>query len=244
MKTKIIISIALASAIAIAGLIIFNQTKKPTPQEIYEKDTKKEIKVPTKAMISIKNSDDLKLMKKRKEEYGVEKGLDMVLKSDEKTKINGQVIDLKSIEEQDKVLRGDFVSTDLKINEKITPKDYGLYLVKKGDNLWTIHFRLLKELFAKKGVTLSDGADQPLNGGYSSGVGKILKFSEETVSVYSLETGKLTKDINILEPEGKVVIYKMTEIIELLDDISMANIKNVVFDGKNLWIDSVNSQDN
>jgi hypothetical protein len=36
----------------------------------------------------------------------------------------------------------------------------------------------------------------------------------------------------------------MTEIAQLLEDISLKNINNVIFDGKNLWIDTVNSQDN
>jgi len=179
-------------------------------------------------------------MEKRKKEYGIDKGLDMVLKSDESADINGQIIDLKSIEKKDMILKGNVVSNDLKINEVTKPKDYGLYIVKKGDNLWDIHFRLLKELFHNKGINLSKKADEPVNGGYSSGIGKILKFSEETVSIYSLKTGEITYDINIIEPEGKVIIYKMTEIAELLNDISLKNIDNIVFDGKNLWLDTVN----
>jgi hypothetical protein len=192
MKTKIIVLSAVVSVIAILSFIALNKIPDKTPENTIQPEAKKEIKVSNKAMISVKNLKDKALMEKRKQEYGVEKGLDMVLKSDEKTKINGQVIDIKSIEEKDMILRGELVSSDLKINETIKPKDYGLYVVKKGDNLWDVHFRLLRELFAKKGVSLSESADQPLKGGYSSGVGKILKFSEETVSIYSLDTGQLT----------------------------------------------------
>ncbi|MGE4518792.1 MAG: hypothetical protein AB7E04_04720 [Desulfobacteraceae bacterium] len=240
MRTKIIVFSAAAAIIAIISFVAVNKTIKTSPEQTALKKAKKEVKVSNKAMISVKNAQDLELMEERKKEYGVDQGLDMVLKSDEKTEISGKIIDLKSIEEKDRLARGELLSSDLKINETIEPKDYGIYVVKKGDNLWDVHFRLLRELFAKKGITLSESADEPLNGGYSSGVGKILKFSEETVSIYSLETGEVTTDINVLEPQGKVIIYKMSEISELLSDISMKNINKVVFDGKNLWIDTVN----
>jgi hypothetical protein len=240
MRTKIIVFSAAAAIIAIISFVAVNKTIKTSPEQRALKKAKKEVKVSNKAMISVKNAQDLELMEERKKEYGVDQGLDMVLKSDEKTEISGKIIDLKSIEEKDRLARGELLSSDLKINETIEPKDYGIYVVKKGDNLWDVHFRLLRELFAKKGITLSESADEPLNGGYSSGVGKILKFSEETVSIYSLETGEVTTDINVLEPQGKVIIYKMSEISELLSDISMKNINKVVFDGKNLWIDTVN----
>ncbi|MDY0360006.1 MAG: hypothetical protein RBR08_00980 [Desulforegulaceae bacterium] len=240
MKAKILLIIAVISVSTILGIVAVNNFSKKNPAEIYEKEPKKEIKIENKTTISVKNSEDLMLMEKRKKEYGVDEGLDMVLKSDESADINGQIIDLRSIEEKDMILKGNVVSKDLKINEKTRPKDYGLYIVKKGDNLWDIHFRLLRELFIKKGISLSESSDEPVNGGYSSGIGKILKFSEETVSIYSLKTGEISSDINILEPEGKVIIYKMTEIAELLNDISLNNINRVVFDGKNLWIDSVN----
>lgn len=240
MRTKIIVFSAAAAIIAIISFVAVNKTIKTSPEQTALKKAKKEVKVSNKAMISVKNAQDLELMEERKKEYGVDQGLDMVLKSDEKTEISGKIIDLKSIEEKDRLARGELLTSDLKINETIEPKDYGIYVVKKGDNLWDVHFRLLRELFAKKGITLSESADEPLNGGYSSGVGKILKFSEETVSIYSLETGEVTTDINVLEPQGKVIIYKMSEISELLSDISMKNINKVVFDGKNLWIDTVN----
>ncbi|MCB9481495.1 MAG: hypothetical protein H6680_06720 [Desulfobacteraceae bacterium] len=240
MKAKLYLITVVILVSTIAALVAVNYVSKKTPPEISKAQTKKEIKVANKTMISVKDSEDLKLMEERKKEYGIDQGLDMVLKSDESAEINGQVIDLKSIEEKDLILKGDVISNDLKINEKTKPKDYGIYIVKKGDNLWDIHFRLLKELFKNKGISLSESADEPINDGYSSGVGKILKFSEETVSIYSLKTGEITYDINTLEPEGRVIIYKMTEIAELLNDISLNNINNVVFDGKNLWIDSVN----
>jgi len=240
MKAKLYLITAVILITTITALVAVNYVSKKTPSEISQDQIKKEIKISNKAMISVKDSEDLKLMEERKKEYGVDQGLDMVLKSDESAEINGQVIDLKSIEEKDLILKGNVISNDLKINEKTKPRDYGIYIVKKGDNLWEIHFRLLKELFKKKGISLSESADEPVNGGYSSGIGKILKFSEETVSIYSLKTGEITYDINTLEPEGRVIIYKMTEIAELLNDISLNNINNVVFDGKNLWIDSVN----
>lgn len=249
-KQRYFIIFSVIILILILGFIfIKNQNKPVTPVKNIpvqaEKKEKQTVKLNNKATISIKNPDHQKLMNERKKEYGVDESLDMVVKSDEKIRINDQVIDMKKIEEQDMINRGQPISSDLKSNKSnITLKDYGLYVVKKGDNLWDIHFRLLKELFRKKGITLSRTADEPINGGYSSGVGKILKFSEEMVSIYSLENQKVSSDINNIEPNGKVIIYKMNDIQDLIKDMTVRNIDNVVFDGKNLWIESSSSQDN
>lgn len=106
MKAKILLIIAVISVSTILGIVAVNNFSKKNPAEIYEKEPKKEIKIENKTTISVKNSEDLMLMEKRKKEYGVDEGLDMVLKSDESADINGQIIDLRSIEEKDMILKG------------------------------------------------------------------------------------------------------------------------------------------
>ena len=202
---------------------------------------KKELNIENKATISIDKPDDKKLMDERKAEYGVDKGLDMVIKSNEIASINDKTIDMQKLEESEMIHKGELVSSDLKGEDLKKSQNYGLYVVKSGDNLWDIHFRLLRELFNNNGIKLSIKADQPIKDGYSSGVGKILKFSEKMVRIYSLDSNALYFDINSIEPQGKVVIYKMNEIDSLLKDMTIKEIDNVIFDGKNIWIESKQS---
>lgn len=226
--------------IAVLFLIHFlSQNNGGSAKKTNKKDMdKKELSIKNKTTISIDRPDDKELMDKRKSEYGVDKGLDMVIKSDEKVSIYDKTIDMEKIEEDSKILRGELISSDLSGKKDGGLQNYGLYIVKEKDNLWDIHFRLLKELFNNKGIKLSSKADEPDKKGYSSGVGKILKFSEAMVSIYSLDTGAISFDINNIEPSGKVVIYKMNEIESLLKDITLKEIENVVFDGRNIWIES------
>jgi|GEM_PF-5373379 biopolymer transport protein ExbD len=244
-KQKYLIFSAAVFCIIIVLSAIFTYTyylkkNKPSVTEVLssEKKSKKDVQINNKTTITFDNKSDTKLMKDRKKDYGVDKSLDMVVKSDEKVKINGKIIDIEDFEEQKMISTGGFISSDLQNKDLGDITDYGLYVVKKGDNLWDIHFRLLRELFAKEGIKLSKKADKPLDGGYSSGIGKILKFSEKMVSIYSLETDRISNNINMLEPSGKVIIYKMNEIKSLLQDLDEQNINNVTFDGENLWIEN------
>ncbi|MGM0417534.1 MAG: hypothetical protein ACQEQS_02315 [Thermodesulfobacteriota bacterium] len=244
-KQKYLIFSAAVFCILIILSVIFTYTyylqkNKPSATKISssEKNTKKDIKINNKTTITFDSKSDKKLMKDRKKDYGVDKSIDMVVKSDEKVKINNKIIDIEEFEEQKMISAGGFVSSDLRNKAPGDIRDYGLYVVKKGDNLWDIHFRLLRELFGKEGIRLSQKADKPLDGGYSSGVGKILKFSEKMVSIYSLETDRISSNIHMIEPRGKVVIYKMNEIKSLLKDLDEQNINNVTFDGENLWIEN------
>lgn len=118
-----------------------------------------------------------------------------------------------------------------------TPTDeYGLYLVRPGDNIWNIHFRFLSGYFQKKGVALSPMADEPIGGGVSSGVGKLLKFSENRVYLYNLENRQLDLNLNQLTPYKKIVIYNMRRVFDLLDRIDYQQVDRIHFDGEAIWI--------
>jgi hypothetical protein len=113
---------------------------------------------------------------------------------------------------------------------------YGIYVVRPGDNIWNIHFLFLKDYFARKGITLSPQSDEPDRRGYSSGVGKILKFSETMVYIYNIRQHKLDVDLNLIHPRSKIVVFNMAEALSLLDQIDYRNVKQIKFDGETLWI--------
>jgi hypothetical protein len=109
-------------------------------------------------------------------------------------------------------------------------------VVQPGDNIWNIHFNILKEYFASRGIRLSGNADEPQNGGYSSGVGKILKFSEIMVIIYNVIEEKIVQNIDLIEPLSKLVIYNMDDVLEMLSDIDLDQLDQIRFDGTTLWI--------
>ncbi|MBI9074986.1 MAG: hypothetical protein JEZ02_06205 [Desulfatibacillum sp.] len=115
-------------------------------------------------------------------------------------------------------------------------REFGVYVVQPGDNIWNIHFRLLDEFFAHQGVRLSPLADEPSGSGFSSGVGKILKFSENMVAIYNLKTRQVDQDLNLIQPLSKVVVYNMTHVFDLLRQIDYSQVNMIQFDGDTLWL--------
>jgi hypothetical protein len=94
----------------------------------------------------------------------------------------------------------------------------------------------MKDYFAHKGATLSPFADEPVDGRRSSGVAKLLKFSENTVNIYNLKEHKLDTDLNLIFPLTKLVVYNMDQIFALLDLIEYEHVNNIQFDGETLWV--------
>jgi len=122
-----------------------------------------------------------------------------------------------------------------KIPEKLS-EAYGIYVVRPGDNIWNIHFKFLKDYFAHRRIMLAPMSDEPDLQGISSGVGKILKFSENMVYIYNLKEHKLDVDLNLLQPLSKIVIFNMGEVLALLDPIDYKTVNSIKFDGETLWI--------
>ncbi|MBW1727466.1 MAG: hypothetical protein JRJ62_07740 [Deltaproteobacteria bacterium] len=186
-----------------------------------------------------KDEELIALMKKRKAEYGVEKGVDIITKSDESFKIGDSTVSMQEILDKIRIKSGDIVERDIKSKKMDSMKDsetFGIYVVQPRDNIWNIHFNFLKDYFAHKGIALSPLADEPEKGGQSSGVGKLLKFSEKTVNIYNIKERKIDVDLNLIYPLSKVVIYNMDQIFELLDLIDYEHVNRIQFDGETLWI--------
>jgi nitrogen regulatory protein PII len=181
------------------------------------------------------------LMQKRKAEYGIEKGVDIIAKSDESLKIGDSTVSMQEILDKIRIKSGDIVEKDLKSNKMGPTKNseaFGIHVVQTGDNIWNIHFNFMKDYFAHKGISLSPLSDEPARGGQSSGVGKLLKFSESTVNIYNIKEHKIDVDLNLIYPLSKVVIYNMDQIFALLDLIDYEHVNRIQFDGETLWISS------
>ena len=179
------------------------------------------------------------LMQKRKAEYGIEKGVDMITKSDESFKIGDSTVSMQEILDKIRIRSGDIVEKDLQSTKMDSTKHseaFGIHVVQPGDNIWNIHFNFLKDYFAHKGISLSPRADEPEKGGQSSGVGKLLKFSESTVNIYNIKERKIDVDLDLIYPLSKVVIYNMDQIFSLLDLIDYEHVNRIQFDGDTLWI--------
>ncbi len=179
------------------------------------------------------------LMQHRKEQYGVEKGVDIITKSDESIKIGETTVPMQEILEKIRLRSGDIVEKNLAAStgmQEKAPELFGIYVVQPGDNIWNIHFKFLKDYFDHKGVSLAPLADEPDLKGRSSHVGKILKFSENTVNIYNIRERKLDVDLNLILPLTKVVVYNMNQIFELLDQIDYQQLSRIQFDGETLWI--------
>ncbi|MBL0700971.1 MAG: hypothetical protein JJV92_08825 [Desulfosarcina sp.] len=191
---------------------------------------------------NIENDTALKeMMEQRKTDYGIENGVDVILKSDETLKIGHSTVPMKKIIEKIRLKSGEIVESDIgsaKKDSKYKFETFGIYIVKKGDSIWNIHFKFLKDFFDHKGIPLAPSSDEPNQSGYSSGVGKILKFSENLVSIYNIKENRLDIDLNLIHPLNKLVVYNMTQIFGLLDSIDYKNVNGIQFDGETLWIPS------
>ncbi len=188
-----------------------------------------------------------KLVQERKEEFGLDKGVDVIVRTDESFKVGETIIPMREILEKIRIKQGDILEeglTEKSFEKTLENRDwseekdhsFGVYVVKPNDNLWNIHFRFLQDYFDNKNIRLSPLADKPDNRGFSSGIGKILKFSEKIVYIYNIREHNLDVDLNLIHPESKIVVFHMAEILSLLDQIDLEKVNLIRFDGENLWI--------
>ncbi|WP_300458492.1 hypothetical protein [Desulfobacula sp.] len=179
------------------------------------------------------------LMASRKAPLGIKKSLDMIVRSDETVQIGDTQISMRDILEKAFVKEGAVFQERIHESGAVLPqqiKSYGIYVIRPGDNIWNIHFNILKEFYEHQGIIVSAEADEPIDKGMSSGIGKILKFSETLVIIYNLIEKKVDSDIDLVEPLSKIVVYNMEEIFSLLQEVDYHNINRIHFDGKTIWI--------
>jgi len=189
---------------------------------------------------NLKKNEALKqLMVSRKDELGLKKSLDMIVNSDESFKIGDVQIPLRDILEKASFKEGKVFEEKIEDSGAVQPekiKKFGIYVVQSGDNIWNIHFNILKEFYEHQGIKLSHKSDEPFDSGMSSGVGKILKFSETMVIIYNFVDQKIDSNIALLEPLSKIIVYNMDEIFSLLQEVNYKNMNRIQFDGKTIWV--------
>lgn len=207
------------------------------PADVVEKEI---IVIPDIDYKDLQKDKTLKeLMSTRKENLGLKKSLDMIVHSDESFIVGDNKISMRDILEQAFIKEGSVFEEKIEDSGAVIPqkiKKYGIYVVQPGDNIWNIHFKILKEFYETKGINVSSEADEPVDRGLSSGVGKILKFSETMVIIYNLVKKKVVSDINLIDPLSKIVVYNMDEVFSLLYKVNYENIDRLQFDGKTIWI--------
>ncbi len=228
---------AVVLATIIAGLWIARQPEKDTPTPV--KPTAEEaaaLKVKNQPVIEYNKDAQNRLMEERKASFGIKEGLDMIVKEGESIKVGNQTVSVKEISDTIQAKEGGITEKDLTAPVNTGSGAYGIYVVRPGDNIWNIHFKLLKTYLANKNATLPEESDEPDRSGYSSGIGKLLKFSENMVYIYNIRDRQLATDINMLQPLTKIVIYKMDRVFELLDQVDYHTVNRIRFDGENIWI--------
>lgn len=181
------------------------------------------------------------LMQQRKAQFGVETGVDVIINSDESLKIGGNTVSMREILDKIRLKRGDILEKNLDLAgmdapDKTEIEIFGIYVVQPGDNIWNIHFRFLKDYFSHRNISISPQSDEPDSRGFSSGVGKLLKFSEHLVYVYNITDRRIDVDLNLIQPLSKLVVYNMTQVFALLNQIDYAHVHRIQFDGETLWI--------
>ena len=204
---------------------------------------KAEVKMPALEYENLDKDESLQsIMTSRKDDLGLKKSLDMVVHPDETITIDGVAVSVNDILEKSFAKKGIVFEKEIKegnrsgTNAPGEVKAYGIYVVRQNDNIWDIHFNILREYYESKGIIVSSKADQPTKKGSSTGIGKILKFSEKMVVVYNISDKTLDTDINLIRPKSKVIVYNMKEIFALLNDIDFKTIDRLQFDGQSLWI--------
>lgn len=176
------------------------------------------------------------MVAERKQQYGLDDGIDAIARPDETLKIGTTTIPMKEILDKISLQRGDLIEADIDQQVKGGDRPYGIYIVQPGDNIWNIHFRFLRDYLDNRKVAVSPIADEPNRQGFSSGIGKILKFSENMVYIYNIRERKLSVNLNLIQPQSKLVVYNMQEVFSLLDQIDYGQVEHIEFDGETIWI--------
>ena len=224
---------------------VWRKAQEP-PGGAFPTASKKRMPIPSEKVIDygkLKEKSDktlTALMEERKAPYGVGKSIDMIVRPDESIKVGEETVRMQKLLDEVRLKQGEILETDLVAETKPKEHDaFGIHVVQPGENIWDIHFNLLKDYYDHKGLHISPLADEPDRLGRSTGVGKILKFSENLVHIYNLRERTIDSDLHLIYPLSKIVVYNMGRVFALLDRIDYKDVNRIEFDGETLWLPAV-----
>ncbi len=141
---KIILICVVAVATAATGLWLWQKQNKAHFSEQMAEQMAEKVYLPVKPQPVIdynklKKDDKLQAMtKKHKAKYGLKKGVDIIVRSDESFKIGESTVSMQEIRDKIRLKSGDIIEKDIKPG-KIIPEyaieEFGIYVVHPGDNL-------------------------------------------------------------------------------------------------------------
>ncbi len=160
----------------------------------------------------------------RKQAFGLLKSVDSVVAKDEPFDINGKTYTLDHIQSEIRKSRGLPEQTPDIGAGKESPY-YGVHIVRTSENIWKIHLALLQEYLARRQVILPDNADRPLPNGRSSGVARLLKFIESSVTVYNVQEKRIEKNVDRIYPHSIIIFFKISDLFKALDQMQSEDWK-------------------
>ncbi|MGV8074208.1 MAG: hypothetical protein AB2L11_06615 [Syntrophobacteraceae bacterium] len=119
---------------------------------------------------------------------------------------------------------------------------YGVRIVRDADNVWHIHYAIIREYFARRGILLAKDCDRPLQDGRSSGVARLLKFIEAIVYVYNVNENRFEKDLNFIYPQFVIVFFKISDFFAALDNLRAEDLSSVYYVKDNLRLERKDKQ--
>ena len=192
----------------------------------------------------------------RKEAFGLKSSVDHIVQSQEPFSVHGRQWTIEDIQKrlasqaprsrqemspaQEGASLGGFLQKPLPAkqdgpsSQKITY--YGVRLVRSGENLWEIHYGVVREYFARRGVDLPHRADEPRADGRSTGVGRLLKFLESIVHVYDSRQNRLVENLHLLHPNDLIVFFNISEVFGALDQVNPEDLDSLRYLGPTLQL--------
>ncbi|ROQ91063.1 hypothetical protein [Desulfosoma caldarium] len=197
---------------------------------------------------------------KRKEAFGLNTSVDHVVQAQEPFSAHGRQWTVEEIQRRlagqalpspqssgaptepgaEKIALGGYVPKPMPAASAETPVQkttyYGVRLVRPGENVWKIHYGVIREYFARRGIELPPRADQPRPDGQSTGVGRVLKFLESMVHVYDTRHNRLIENIDLLQPHNLIVFFNISEVFSALDQVNVQDLEALRYLGSTLQL--------
>ncbi|MBF0530151.1 MAG: hypothetical protein HQK55_12950, partial [Deltaproteobacteria bacterium] len=111
---------------------------------------------------------------------------------------------------------------------------YGLYVVKTGDEMGNLLFSVLREYLNYRGLPVVNSSELPKDG--SSPVpGLTVIYPDDITFIYNFKTRHLDNNLNIANPNQKLLIFDLTRLEGMLGSLKIGNSGRIHFEGRNIY---------